>query len=231
MASKCSLWMFSMGICVECAYGFILPSNRWNLWVFGEFNMGWICTAEKHTKIFHFLLFILTICFSFLFISMIFSLFWIDHHSLICDRSSRGVFSQCDKAEILKWFMFSSCLPLSHDITVFGSWPKLNVKKEGRKRKEKNFSQRRTGRREPQGETNQGGSRDRCSPQGEPPLTRLPHKLFCSFRLHSKVVELGYKIISQATCLSSLAVQLANWREWFPVWATIQNMAVKIGMI
>lgn len=73
--------------------------------------------------------------------------------------------------------------------------------------------------------------RDRCSPQGEPPLTRLPHKLFCSFRLHSKVVELGYKIISQATCLSSLAVQLANWREWFPVWATIQNMAVKIWMM
>lgn len=72
---------------------------------------------------------------------------------------------------------------------------------------------------------------DRCSHQGEPPLTRLPHKLFCSFRLHSKVVELGYKIISQATCLSSLAVQLANWREWFPVWATIQNMAVKIWMI
>lgn len=54
------------------------------------------------------------------------------------------------------------------------------------------------------------GLRGRGSPQGEPPLTRLPHKLFCSFRLHSKVVELGYKIISQATCLSSLAVQLAN---------------------
>lgn len=57
--------------------------------------------------------------------------------------------------------------------------------------------------------------RSRRSSQGEPPLTRLPHKLFCSFRLHSKVVELGYKIISQATCLSSLAVQLANWRGDF----------------
>lgn len=79
-------------------------------------------------------------------------------------------------------------------------------KKEG---KQKNFSHQRTGR-ETQEETNQGGSQDRCSPQGEPLLTRLPHKLFCSFRLHSKVVELGYKIISQATCLSSLAVQLAN---------------------
>lgn len=69
--------------------------------------------------------------------------------------------------------------------------------------------------------------RSRHSAQGEPPLTRLPHKLFCSFRLHSKVVELGYKIISQATCLSSLAVQLANWRGWFPVWGTLQNIAVK----
>lgn len=69
--------------------------------------------------------------------------------------------------------------------------------------------------------------RSRHSAQGEPPLTRLPHKLFCSFRLHSKVVELGYKIISQATCLSSLAVQLANWRGWFPVWGTLQNIEVK----
>lgn len=111
-------------------------------------------------------------------------------------------------------------------------WRKKEEKRKEKKvQKKKNFSQRRTGRRETQEETNQGGSRDRCSPQGEPPLTRLAHKLFCSFRLHSKVVELGYKIISQATCLSSLAVQLANWREWFPVWATIQNMAVKIGMI
>lgn len=76
-----------------------------------------------------------------------------------------------------------------------------------------------------------GGSQDRCSPQGEPALTCLPHKLFCSFRLHSKVVELGYKIISQATCLSSLAVQLANWREWFPVWVTVRDMAVQIWMI
>lgn len=80
-------------------------------------------------------------------------------------------------------------------------------------------------------ETKWGGSGDRCSPQGEALLTRQWHKLFCSFRLHSKVVELGYKIISQATCLSSLTVQLANWGEWFPVWATIQNMAVKIWMI
>lgn len=76
-----------------------------------------------------------------------------------------------------------------------------------------------------------GDLQDRCSPQGEPALTCLPHKLFCSFRLHSKVVELGYKIISQATCLSSLAVQLANWREWFPVWVTVQDMAVQIWMI
>lgn len=59
----------------------------------------------------------------------------------------------------------------------------------------------------------------------------VPHKLFRGFRLHPKVVELGYEIISQATCLSSLAVQLANWREWFPVWAAIQNMAVKIWTI
>lgn len=59
----------------------------------------------------------------------------------------------------------------------------------------------------------------------------VPHKLFRGFRLHPKLVELGYEIISQATCLSSLAVQLANWREWFPVWAAIQNMAVKIWTI
>lgn len=65
------------------------------------------------------------------------------------------------------------------------------------------------------------------SAEGARPLTCLPHKLFCSFRLHSKVVELGYKIISQATCLSSLAVQLANWRGWFPVWVTLQNIAVR----
>lgn len=43
-----------------------------------------------------------------------------------------------------------------------------------------------------------------------------PLKLCRSFRPCSKVPELGYKIISQATCLSYLAVQLANWRRWFP---------------
>lgn len=94
------------------------------------------------------------------------------------------------------------------------------------RKKDRKFGHQRMG-----SETQREGSKDRCFPQGEPPLTCLPHKLFSSFRLHSKVVELGYKIISQATCLSSLAVQLANWREWFPVWATIQNMAVKIWMI
>lgn len=98
------------------------------------------------------------------------------------------------------------------------------------KKKTETFAARGEGRKTHE-ETNWGGLQDRCSPQGEPALTRLPHKLFCSFRLHSKVVELGYKIISQATCLSSLAVQLANWREWFPVWVTVQNMAVKIWMI
>ena len=115
---------------------------------------------------------------------------------------------------------------------VFGSWPKLYVEKKEKTSATGGWSgEGGLGGGVVQEETNQGGSRDRCSPQGEPPLTHLPHKLFCSFRLHSKVVELGYKIISQATCLSSLAVQLANWREWFPVWATIQNMAVKIWMI
>lgn len=149
---------------------------------------------------------------------------WIQNFShLLKNRNSRSVHS-CDKAEMIVYGCRCSLTS-----TVLGSGPTLYVKKRENK-KERNFSRQSTGRKT-QEETIRGGLQDRCSPQGEPPLTRLPHKLFCSFRLHSKVVELGYKIISQATCLSSLAVQLANWREWFPVWVTIQNMAVKIWMI
>ena len=130
----------------------------------------------------------------------------------------------------MKWFtvydyrylMTSPCL--DHD----QSWVRGREENNNRKKK---LTLATRGWEEEREETKWGGLQDRCSPQGEPPLTRLPHKLFCSFRLHSKVVELGYKIISQATCLSSLAVQLANWEQWFPVWATIQNMAVKIWMI
>lgn len=119
----------------------------------------------------------------------------------------------------------SSWAPCSHWSCTRGQ-----RKREGKDRE--SLAVRGRGRDEGGDEPEGGGSlQDRCSPQGEPALTCLPHKLFCSFRLYSKVVELGYKIISQATCLSSLAVQLANWREWFPVWVTVQDMAVQIWMI
>lgn len=132
---------------------------------------------------------------------------WIKNFShLFKNRNSWSVYS-CDKAETIVYGCRCSLTS-----TVFGSGPMLYVKKRENK-KERNFSRQSKGRKT-QEETIRGGLQDRCSPQGEPPLTRLPHKLFCTFRLHSKVVELGYKIISQATCLSSLTVQLANWRTW-----------------
>lgn len=55
--------------------------------------------------------------------------------------------------------------------------------------------------------------------------TTLLHKWFCRLWLQPKLVELGDRIISQATCSSSLAVQVTNWRRRLPVWATKEKMA------